>query len=310
MKGLTLSEEYYRAFGAQMIAEKFPAYRGRIAIGLVGLGSECFGFDDAVSRDHDWGPGFCMWLEREDYEKIGASLQQAFEALPQNFMGFERKKSNWGDGRIGVWHTGAFYASFIGLPHAPDRLDKWLGIPEANLAACTNGRVFTDPLGAFSAIRQALESHYPEDIRIKKIAARCMGAAQAGQYNYARCLQRNAVYPAYYALMRFCEDALHLVFLLNRRYMPFYKWACKAAESLPVRGAFMARAVERLIGGPEASRSKVDDIETICAALIETLQTQGLSDSRSDFLLDHGPRVHSLIRDEGVKRLDMWWPGV
>ncbi|MDX9785432.1 MAG: DUF4037 domain-containing protein [Desulfobacterales bacterium] len=308
MKGLNLSEEYYRAFGSGMITEKFPNHKDRIAAGLVGLGSECFGFDDALSRDHDWGPGFCLWLEKNDYEQIGASLQRAYEALPQQFMGFERKKSRWGDSRVGVLHTAAFYASFIGLPHAPQSPEKWLTIPETNLAACTNGRVFSDPLGAFSAIRQAIANHYPKDVRLKKIAARCMLAAQSGQYNYTRCLRRNAVFPAFQALMRFCEEVLHLVFLLNRRYMPFYKWACKAAESLPVLGSYISKAVEDLVRG-DLTRSKGDGIETICSRLIETLKAQGLSDSRSDFLLDHGPRVHALIEDEAVKRLDLWWPG-
>jgi hypothetical protein len=307
MKGLALSEEFYRALGAGMI-EKFPTFKDRIAVGLVGLGSECFGFDDELSRDHDWGPGFCMWLEKGDYAAIGISLQKAYEALPDSFMGFHRKKSIWGEGRIGVLDIGNFYASFIGLPHAPESPDKWLTIAEANLAACTNGRVFNDPLGAFSSIRQQLLNHYPEDIRLKKIAARCMTAAQSGQYNYTRSLRRKAVYPAFHALAKFCEDVLSLVFLLNRQYMPFYKWACKAAESLPVLGAFISQAVEGLIR-EEETRKRETLIETICARLIEALREQGLTDSRSDFLLDHGPCVHSLIRDEKLKRLDMWWPG-
>jgi hypothetical protein len=307
MKGLALSEEYYRTFGAAMIETQFPRYRDRIAVGLVGLGSECLGFDDVLSQDHDWGAGFCMWLEKSDYDAIGISLQKAYDALP-GFMGFHRKKSIWGDGRVGVLNTGDFYTSFIGLPHAPENAGKWLIIPESSLSTCTNGRVFSDPLGAFSSIRQQLLNHYPEDVRLKKIAARCMTAAQSGQYNYQRSLRRNATYPAFHALARFCEDALSLVFLLNRRYMPFYKWACMAAKSLPIMGADISEAVEALIR-EEKTQEKERCIEAICARLIETLIKQGLSDSPSDFLLDHGPRVHSLIRDENLKRLDMWWSG-
>lgn len=236
MKGLALSEEYYRAFGAAMLDIKFPAYRDRIATGLAGLGSECLGFDDEFSRDHDWGPGFCMWLERGDYHAIGISLQKAYDALP-DFMGFHRQESTWGQGRVGVLSTEGFYASFIGSPHPPETPGQWLTIPEPGLAACTNGKVFSDPLDAFSSIRSRLLNHYPEDIRLKKIAARCMISAQSGQYNYPRSQRRNAVYPAFQALARFCEEALSLVFLLNRRYMPFYKWAVMAAKSLPLLGA-------------------------------------------------------------------------
>ena len=56
MKGLELCELYYKEVGAPMIAGKFPGYEEKIAVGLVGDGSECFGYDDELSRDHDWGP--------------------------------------------------------------------------------------------------------------------------------------------------------------------------------------------------------------------------------------------------------------
>ena len=73
--------KFYETYGARMIHEKFPEYEGRIAVGLVGEGSDCFGFDDEISKDHDYGLGFCMWICKEDNKKIGTSLQQAYEEL-------------------------------------------------------------------------------------------------------------------------------------------------------------------------------------------------------------------------------------
>jgi hypothetical protein len=307
MKGLDLSELYYHTFGVKMIDTQFPAYRERIAVGLVGLGSECFGFDDDISTDHDWGPGFCLWLEENDFKAIGSELQKAYDTLP-DFMGIRRQKSQWGDSRIGVLEIGAFYAFFIGRPNEPEGLGQWFRIPEASLAACTNGRIFSDPIGIFSIIRKKLLNHYPEDVRLKKIAARCVTAAQSGQYNYARSLRRNADYSAFQSLSKFCEDALSLVFLLNKRYMPFYKWAFTAASSLPILGSYVSHAINNIIQEKD-SQKRVTLIEMISMKLIEELIKQNLSDSKSDFLVDHGHRVHEMIQDENLKKLDILWSG-
>ncbi|GAB6907089.1 conserved hypothetical protein [Desulfosarcina cetonica] len=309
MKGLTLSEAYYQTFGRPMLADGFAACQDRVAVGLVGLGSECFGFDDRLSQDHDWGPGFCLWLEKNDYERFGTSLQTAYDRLPERFMGFRRKKSDWGARRVGVMQINAFYASFIGSSKAPETLDNWLAIPEANLAACTNGKVFQDPLGAFTTIRQGLLDYYPEDIRLKKIAAKCMSAAQSGQYNYGRCIRRKSFYAAQHALVTFCEDVLALVFLLHRQYMPFYKWAGAAAKHLPAPGPAIAQAVDTLSRTVKPSTCQ-ETMEEMVQCLIAALKAQELTDIDSPFLLDHGPRVHARIQHPGLKALDLWWGGV
>ena len=66
MNGLELSEAFYRTHGAPMLQEQFPDLLPLLAVGLTGSGSECFGFDDDLSRDHDFEPGFCIFLPGED----------------------------------------------------------------------------------------------------------------------------------------------------------------------------------------------------------------------------------------------------
>ena len=61
MKGLDISRKYFEEYGLPMLREQFPAWADRVAAGLIGSGSECFGFDDEVSRDHDFEAGFCLF---------------------------------------------------------------------------------------------------------------------------------------------------------------------------------------------------------------------------------------------------------
>ena len=74
MKGLELAETYYKEIGEPWLEREFPEYKKRICAGLVGAGSECFGFDDEYSRDHEFGPSFCLWLTKEDYQIIGKKM--------------------------------------------------------------------------------------------------------------------------------------------------------------------------------------------------------------------------------------------
>jgi hypothetical protein len=306
MKGLDLSEQYFQSCGIPMMQEKFGTWTNRIAAGLVGDGSECFGFDDEISRDHDWGPGFCIWLTQTDYDHIGQSLEQALADLPLTFSGFgPRTVSEWGFGRIGVFEIPAFFSTFTGLDHLPDKPDEWLRIPENNLAACTNGKVFYDPLGEFTRWRERLLPFYPEDVRLKKIAARCMTMAQFGQYNFQRCVRRQEMVAARYAETKFAADTISMIFLLNKRYTPFFKWMHRALLSLPRLGEWSHAAVNRLME-PRDFDQKAVIIEQICRKVIDELKHQELSDSESPFLLDHGPVVQRKIQDASLRQRNVW----
>ncbi len=81
MKGLEAARRLYAEKGADIIHEHFPEYEGRIAVGLAGSGSQCLGFDDEISRDHDFEPGFCLWLTDADDARIGIELSRKMRDL-------------------------------------------------------------------------------------------------------------------------------------------------------------------------------------------------------------------------------------
>ncbi|MEA4853327.1 MAG: DUF4037 domain-containing protein [Christensenella sp.] len=307
MKGLALSRAYFEAYGAPMLHEKFPEYVQSTAAGLAGEGSECFGFDDEISRDHDWGPSFCLWLSDGDYAAVGKEMQRAYNDLPGSFLGYPaRAVSDYGEGRVGVMPASLFYQKFTGLSCAPQTLAQWRRIPEHFLACATNGEVFTDPQGSFSAVRAALLAFYPEDLRIKKIAARAAIMAQAGQYNYARCLRRGEAVAAACALAEFMNASFSMIYLLNKRYAPFYKWAHRGIADLAklseTYGSFTELCAEPYAGeNPYPHREEL--IEEICAAVLEELKAQGLTTGNEDFLHDHCPRIMARIADPEIRKM-------
>jgi hypothetical protein len=306
MKGLELCERYFREEGQPVLEREFGQLLSRMAIGLVGDGSECYGYDDQISRDHDWGPSFCIWLTKSDYEAVGEKIQKVYDGLPRTYEGYShRLTSQWGGGRVGVLEIEAFYNGFIGPYQPPSNYDEWLLLPENALAAATNGKVFQDPLGEFTKVRSALFQFYPEDVRFKKIASRCMTIGREGQYNFSRCVKRKEFYAAQYAETKFCADAMSMVFLFNKRYAPFYKWIHRALKELPNLGDYLYHSVSDLVEERDYS-VKAEQIEAISQALINELRQQGLSDHNSDYLPDHGPVVQQAIQDKRLRERNVW----
>ena len=93
MRGIELSEQYYETYGKPMLEKEFPQLLDLVACGLTGSGSECFGFDDEVSRDHDFEPGFCIFLPPEDIvdRRTAFLLERAYDKLPGEFAAEARQ---------------------------------------------------------------------------------------------------------------------------------------------------------------------------------------------------------------------------
>lgn len=138
-------------------------------------------------------------------------------------------------------------------------------------------------------------------MRLSRIADLCLSVGQTGQYNFARSVRRAEPFAAAYSAVKFCADAIALVFLLNRRYAPFYKWLHRAVRDLPLLGSAVHERVGALVQSSEPARRE-EIMEETCVLLADELRRQGLSDCPGDFLLEHAPRVRARITDPDLAR--------
>jgi len=302
MQGIEEARLFYTETLAPAIRKELPQYEGRIAAGLVGHGSECFGFDDAVSRDHDFDTGVCLWLTEEDDVAVGVQLQRLYNLLAPETTA---QRSALGSNGHGVRTIGDFYLHYTGRRGAPAFWEEWLSLPSWALAEATNGEVFRDDLGEFTKVRKLILTGMPEDVRKKKIAARLAMMAQTGQYNYERCLKHGERGAAALALDEFVRNAAELWFLLEKRHMPYYKWAFRAMRALEGGESMRTRLEGLLLGDDDAegSRRKLAAVESIAEDVVERLEEQELTFAEGTYLEPHALAVMQTIENQDIAAL-------
>lgn len=311
MRGIELSEKFYLEYGEPMLRESFPELMGLLAIGLAGSGSECLGYDDEVSQDHDFEPGFCIFLPDEELidRKAEFRLERAYTKLPSEFMGYKRSALKpVGGNRHGVIRMGEFFKSRTGNERGELGLSDWFFVPEQSLLEATGGKVFYDGLGEFSAIRERL-SYMPEDVRLKKLAGNLLIMGQSGQYNYARCAARGESGAAQLALAEFVKSAINVVFLLNKRYVPYYKWSFRALGELEILSQ-LGESLEYLISSGNTAAEverKQAEIERVCAAVSAALTRAELSDFGGNEAEAHAYAVNRKIQDGNIRNLHIMY---
>lgn len=311
MNGLELSEKYYNEYGLPELQKSFAGLVEYMAAGFVGRGSEHYGYDDEVSRDHDFEPGFCIFLPDENIvsRRDAFLLERAYDKLPKEFCGVKRQLlAPVGGRRNGVFRTSEFYLSAVGSKDGCLTLDEWLHIPDYVLAEAVNGKVFADWYGEFSAVRRRLQN-MPDDVRRKRIAGNVLVMAQSGQYNFSRCLKHSEPEAAQFACTEFVRAAMKILFLLNGRYMPYYKWSFRALKELD-RMEPTAEKLSALLSGnnaaPTVAGSKAELIEELAADMAALLVENGLSAAVGEDLEQHAYSVNSSIGDGYIRNLNIF----
>ena len=227
-----------------MIHTQFPDYEDRIAVGIAGEGSDCFCYDDEISRDHDFGTGVCLWVTEEDMARFGERLSAAYNELTdseERSFYTERLRE-----RRGVMTIHDFYSDILHLDvdaeHGRLSEDDWYHLDHACLKTAVNGEVFRDDPGIFTAFRELLLGYYPDTVWRTRLAEQLHKYASALQVNYARCMTREDTVAAELCRAQGIEAAMELYFLLKREYPPYYKWTFRALTELDEEGIFTAKS--------------------------------------------------------------------
>ncbi len=305
MKGLELSRLFYEEYGAPMLQKEFPHLLPYLAVGLVGSGSECFGFDDALSQDHDFEAGFCLFLPDESVvdRRSAFLLERAYSRLPKEYLGFSRPAlSPVGGDRHGVKRIADFLEEKTGTRDGVLTVRDWLTLPEHSLAEIVNGEIFFDPYSELSAVRERL-AYLPEAIRRKKLAGNLLMMGQTGQYNYPRCLARGDTAGAGLCAARFLEYALHTVFLLNRRYLPYYKWQFRALRE-SAKLSELASPLASLVSSPHGNKT-AERIEAITRCILKAASAELSLPEAGESAEAFAYRVNDSISDGEIRNLNV-----
>ena len=293
--------EIVAKYTSEFIKVKYPNLYSRICLALVGVGSECLGFDDEISEDHDFSSRCQLFLDDSDYKTYKSDLESSLKIFCKDL---ESLTSNLKDVNVEIMPISNFYKYYTLFENGPKTESEYRKVPMDLLCVATNGKVFLDNLGKFSEIRNRLLNFYPEDIRLKKIAFQLNKMAQSGQYNYSRMIKRGDTVAANIAQGEFVKHYLEFVHLLNKKYMPFYKWSYRSACSLEILGNFTQENLKKL---SEASiYEKESLIEEICLTVVNTLNELGLSHSKIDFLTYQAEEVRKNILNPSLRNEDSW----
>ncbi len=123
---------------------------------LLGRGSEVLGFDDEMSRDHNWEPRVLLFLRDDDYARHGEAVERSLrDALPGLFAGYPTQFS------LSTLRTYVQEHLDLDIDAAIEAGD-WLTLPEQRLRMVTAGAVYHDEVG-LQVLRDRL-AYYPHDV--------------------------------------------------------------------------------------------------------------------------------------------------
>ncbi|MBS1180704.1 MAG: hypothetical protein H6Q99_584 [Proteobacteria bacterium] len=235
MKGIELSHLFYRNVVRPWLNKTFPDLRHDA--GLFGYGSELLGFDDDMSRDHNWGPRVQLVIGKADFEASAPAIVNGFDTVkPQSFLGEPigyRSRPHppiVADDALGHPNHGLEVFTADGIlrtrlalaAHTPLDGPTWLSLSEQRLLELTAGEIFHHGLGELARLRDTF-GHCPRDVVLYKLAAQWRRIADEQAF-VGRAGHVGDDLGSRIIAARLVRDVMQLCFLLEGRYPPYAKW--------------------------------------------------------------------------------------
>ena len=313
VKGLALSKRFFLEIGLPAISEKMPEALNIAAFGLMGEGSECLGFDDEISTDHDFGAGFCIFLKKDDYDKYAQELTAIYNELPKEFLGYKRLNVR-GAHRVGVICIEDFCNYFLGAK----TIETWTEYMKDNIRTVNDrlfynffaGEIFMDNSNVFTKVqkkaKQLLENELSDYWLYKQIVSLRL-LSQLGQCNFKRMYEREDFLTATLLKHKFIEECLKYIHIVNRVLSPYDKWLKQSALQCDTLNCLIEQL--EMLSCEQNFEKSLSIIEAICTECANELNENSsyvfpANISNDNFLDSYGNALLSFTKEEKAKLID------
>ncbi|MBS13759.1 MAG: hypothetical protein CME19_19450 [Gemmatimonadetes bacterium] len=279
-----ISRAFFEEVVQSILETELPEVAQVAACGVFGYGSECFGMDDEVSRDHHFGLRIDVLLPDEVHRSASSTvIETVGTQLPSSFRGYDLREGHVAGAGLAPESLEAFLTRTIGLTRGPETNVEWLKMPEEDIVHVTNGEVWYDPSGTFTGIRDTL-SYYPDPVWLRRISHWCRYLSGMGVYALNRALIRKNYQYASITFARSIKWAIEIAFMLNRQYFPYDKWLDAYFRRLPTLADQMVPLVDEAVQLDSSWQRKLEILETLSDILDARMVEMGIIAAHPPFV--------------------------
>jgi hypothetical protein len=315
ISGRELSRLYYADAVAPIIEARYPGLV--LSAGLIGLGSEVLGFDDAMSRDHSWGPRLHLFLEKEDHVRLADGLWSALAyELPLDFCGYPthfRPSALDPTSLVPVPAQGHPVHHRVEITTLPDFLEQtigtnldrvlrvrdWLLIPGQQLRSLAQGAVFHDGLDVLLPMQRQL-AYYPHDVWLYLLSAQWQRIGQEEPFVGRAGIVGDEIGSAVIAA-RLVRDLMRLAMLIGKQYAPYPKWFGSAFSRLSCAQC-LAPVLQRVLEATHWEQ-RVRALNDACEIMAGLHNELGITEPVPDRVSQFYSRPFMVIQEDKIGRM-------
>jgi Domain of unknown function (DUF4037) len=275
VSGGELARRFHADVVAPLLARAMPGLG--YAAGRLGSGSDVLGFDDAMSRDHDWGCRLTLLVDEADRDAVPRIAALLERELPGSYLGHPvRFPVTWDSSRthnVDVATVGGFATGRLGVdPAGGLPVLDWLVLTGQSVLEVIAGPVFTDRTAQLAPVRAALR-WYPPDVERYVLAAGWQRLSQEMPM-VGRSAERGDELGSRLLSARLADDLMWLAFAVSRRWPPYAKWRGTAFQSLDV-APDLSGPLAAAAAAPDW-RDRESGLAEACEVLLNAQRARGL----------------------------------